>query len=118
MLKKARLLTRPTLAVISPARPESARQPLRPGTRLVPSKAAVSEEARHTFRYVEPLSDTRTPLADFFSILLETKTVDGIVESSNYPAALVIARARSGVNVLSDMLVAIFLDIGWDHSRD
>jgi predicted HNH restriction endonuclease len=35
------------------------------------SKAAVSEEARRTFRYVEPLSDTRTPLADFFSILLE-----------------------------------------------
>ena len=35
------------------------------------SKAAVSEEARRTLRYVEPLSDARTPLADFFSILLE-----------------------------------------------
>jgi hypothetical protein len=35
------------------------------------SKAAVSEEARRMLRYVEPLSDTRTPLADFFSILLE-----------------------------------------------
>jgi hypothetical protein len=57
MLKKARLLTRPTLAR---------------WTRLVPSKAAVSEEARRTLRYVEPLSDTRTPLAGFFSILLET----------------------------------------------
>jgi hypothetical protein len=34
------------------------------------SKAAVSEEARRTLRYVEPLSDARTPLADFFSILL------------------------------------------------
>ena len=34
------------------------------------SKAAVSEEARRTLRYVEPLSDVRTPLADFFSILL------------------------------------------------
>ena len=31
----------------------------------------MSEEARRTLRYVEPLSDTRTPLADFFSILLE-----------------------------------------------
>jgi DNA-binding phage protein len=31
----------------------------------------VSEEARRTLRYVEPLSDARTPLADFFSILLE-----------------------------------------------
>jgi hypothetical protein len=34
------------------------------------SKAAVSEEARRTIRYVEPLSDARTKLADFFSILL------------------------------------------------
>ncbi len=34
------------------------------------SKAAVSEEARRTLRYVEPLSDARTPLAGFFSILL------------------------------------------------
>ena len=31
----------------------------------------MSEEARRTLRYVEPLSDTRTPLADFFSILLD-----------------------------------------------
>jgi hypothetical protein len=37
------------------------------------SKAAASEEARRTLRYVEPLSDARTPLADFFSILLEKK---------------------------------------------
>ena len=34
------------------------------------SKAAASETARRTLRYVEPLSDARTPLADFFSILL------------------------------------------------
>ncbi|MEO8341148.1 MAG: hypothetical protein ABI604_15795 [Nitrospirota bacterium] len=32
--------------------------------------AAASEEARRTLRYVESLSDARTPLADFFSILL------------------------------------------------
>ena len=37
------------------------------------SKAAASEEARRTLRYVEPLSDARTPLADFFSILLIQK---------------------------------------------
>ena len=30
----------------------------------------MSEEARRTPRYVEPLSDARTPLADFSSILL------------------------------------------------
>ena len=34
------------------------------------SKAAASEVARRTLRYVEPLSDVRTKLADFFSILL------------------------------------------------
>jgi hypothetical protein len=34
------------------------------------SKAASSEEARRTLRYSEVLSDARTPLADFFSILL------------------------------------------------
>jgi len=28
-----------------------------------------SEEVRRTRRYVEPRSDARTPLADFFSIL-------------------------------------------------
>ncbi len=30
----------------------------------------MSEEARRTLRYVESLSDARTPLVDFFSILL------------------------------------------------
>jgi hypothetical protein len=34
-------------------------------------KAAASEEARRTLRYVEPLSDVRTPLTDFFSVLLD-----------------------------------------------
>ena len=34
------------------------------------SKAAASEEARRTLRYVEPLSEVRTKLADFFSVLL------------------------------------------------
>jgi hypothetical protein len=33
------------------------------------SKAAASEEARRTLRYVEPLREARTMLADFFSIL-------------------------------------------------
>ena len=34
------------------------------------SKAAASEEARRTLRYVEPLSDARTKVAGFFSVLL------------------------------------------------
>jgi hypothetical protein len=70
MLKKARLLTRPTLANISPALPESAMTASSPWDALVPSKAAASEEARRTLRYVNLLNDARTPLADFFSILL------------------------------------------------
>ena len=37
------------------------------------SKAAASEEARRTLRYVEPLSDARTKLAGFFSILLKQR---------------------------------------------
>jgi hypothetical protein len=37
------------------------------------SKAAASEEARRTLRYVESLSDARTMLADFFSILLKSE---------------------------------------------
>ena len=43
------------------------------------SKAAASEEARRTLRYVEPLSAARTPLADFFSILLNKTVNDGAV---------------------------------------
>ena len=39
------------------------------GLRML-KKAAAIEEARRTLRYVEPLSDARTPLADFFSILI------------------------------------------------
>ncbi len=35
-------------------------------------KASAREEARSTLRYVELLSDARTPLADFFSILRTT----------------------------------------------
>ena len=43
------------------------------------SKAAASEEARRTLRYVEPLSDARTMLAGFFSILRERSGVTGLM---------------------------------------
>src|ERR1043166_6042345 len=46
-------------------------QPRRAKTRRSAGKVAASEEARRTLRYVEPLSAARTPLEDFFSILLE-----------------------------------------------
>ena len=61
MLKKSRLLTRPLR---------------RAKTRLSAGKAAASEEARRTLRYVEPLREVRTPLADFFSILLDLLHVE------------------------------------------
>ena len=38
------------------------------------SEAAASEEARRTLRYVEPLSEARTKLADIFSIRRDTTT--------------------------------------------
>ena len=37
------------------------------------SKVAASEEARRTIRYVESLSDARTMLAGFFSILIRSE---------------------------------------------
>jgi len=43
------------------------RQPLRPGTRLIPCKAATP---RLTLGFTVPGSEARTPLADFFSNLL------------------------------------------------
>src|ERR1044071_8853638 len=41
------------------------------------SKAAASEEARRTLRYVEPLSEARMPLTGFFSILLSAALSEG-----------------------------------------
>ena len=59
MLKKARLLTRQTLA-----RRDAP----------CPSKAATSEEGEsYCVPYVEPLSEVRTLLADCFSILLSDR---------------------------------------------
>ena len=40
------------------------------------SKAATSEDARRALRHVELLSEARTKLADFFSILLGGRAVD------------------------------------------
>ena len=45
-------------------------EPLAGCSKRSSSKAAASEDARRTLRYVELLSEARTPLADFFSILL------------------------------------------------
>ena len=75
MLKKARLLTRPTLAATSPARPESAKTASSPMDAPCPkqgrSSAADPRFTFHVSRFTVPGSDVRTMLADFFSILLE-----------------------------------------------
>ena len=67
----ARLLTLPTLAAISPARPESAKTDSSPRDAPFP-KQGRSERRPETYPlgYVEDLNDARTLLADFFSILL------------------------------------------------
>ena len=53
------------------------------------SKAAASEEAMRTLRYVEPLSEARTKLEDFFSILLSPP---GLLASKADPGVLVVRR--------------------------
>src|SRR5262245_42560602 len=53
------------MAVFSPTQPRRAK------TSSSAGKGAANEEARRTFRYIEPLSAARTLLEDFFSILLE-----------------------------------------------
>jgi hypothetical protein len=72
--QKGGLLTRPTLAVISPARPESAKTASSPWDAPYPMQGRNSSIApRFTFhasRFTVPVSEARTPLADFFSILL------------------------------------------------
>jgi hypothetical protein len=74
MLKKARLLTRPTLAVISPSRPESAKTDSLPWDATYPMQgrnfAADPRFTFHASRFTVPCSAARTKLADLFSILL------------------------------------------------
>ena len=70
MFKNARLLTRPTLAATSPARPESAK------TASSPRDAPCPRQGRSSVadpRFTVPESEVRTPLADFFSILLDQR---------------------------------------------
>ena len=72
LLKQLPVLTRPTRRLLHPPALSLPRQPLCPGTRLIPSKAAASEGPQaYPLGYVEGLNDARTMLAGFFSILLE-----------------------------------------------
>lgn len=45
------------------------------------SKAAASDEAKYFVPYVEPLSDARTTLADFFNTRLKQKTAQETCEN-------------------------------------
>jgi len=71
--QKASLLARPILAVTSPARPESAKTTSSPRDASCPQQGHSSEaDPRFTFhdsRFTVLLSEARTPLADFFSLL-------------------------------------------------
>ncbi len=70
MLKKARLLTRPTLAVISPARPESAKTDSSPWDAPYPMQGRSEQRGEsYSVSYVEPQSEAKTKLADCFNIL-------------------------------------------------
>ena len=77
MLKKARLLIRPTPAATSPARPESAKTASSPRDAPYPMQDSNSSaDTRFTFhasRFTVPGNDARTLLAGFFSILLEQR---------------------------------------------
>jgi hypothetical protein len=59
-------------------------------------KAAASEEARRTLRYVELLSDARTKLADFFSILL-VKESSCMEDSKTRSVPLPLPQARAAL---------------------
>jgi hypothetical protein len=72
MLKKSVLLTRPPWRLLHPPALSLPRQPLRSGTRLVPSNAA-TPRLTLVSRFTVPGSEARTPLDDFFIILLEER---------------------------------------------
>ena len=55
----------------------------------------MSEEARRTLRYGEPLSEARTPLADFFSILLGHRSPTFFATVSRGKATLSIGERRN-----------------------
>ena len=78
------------------------------------SKAAASEEARRTLQYVEPLSDARTMLAVFFSILPGGTTSAGtpplLPTSQNDPSGL--GRAEAFWNSFScDPSIAVLQSV-------
>jgi hypothetical protein len=82
LFTKARLLTRPTLAVISPTRPASAKTDSSPWDAPCPKQGRSSEDdPRFTFhasRLTVLGNDARTKLADFFNSLLEQLAGDGV----------------------------------------
>jgi hypothetical protein len=87
MLKKASAFTRP------PRYAETSRST---------GKAVASEEARRTLRYVELLSDVRTPLADFFSILLRRQQLfDLFREMADLALSLDYLALKLGLSIMA-----------------
>ena len=77
------------------------------------SKAAASKEARRTLRYVEPLSDARTLLADFFSILLGDAALapTGVYERSQKPKRRVGQRGCEELVFLISLCRQLFISL-------
>ena len=81
---------------ISMVRPCAPRENTPAGcSKRLSSKAAASEDPEaYPLGYVEALNDARTPLADFFSILLVTRIGDGYAHHDLLTVQSVIERHR------------------------
>jgi len=99
----ARLLTRPTLAAISPSRLSLPRQTLRPRTRLIPGKAAAPRLTLiHASRFTVPGSDARTKLAGFFSSVLKIPTAFDRLQQRHFVGILDIHPDRNAIGDTRD----------------
>ena len=106
MLKKSRLLIRPTLAATSPARPEPAKTASLPKDAPYPMQGRNSEaDPRFTFhasRFTVPGSDARTKLAGFFSIVLKIPTAFDRLQQRHFVGILDIHPDRNAIGDTRD----------------
>jgi hypothetical protein len=90
MFKRARLLTRPTLAGISPSRPESAKTDSSPWDAPYPKQGRSSEaDPRFTFhasRFTVLGSDVRTQLEALFNIRYPSRSCTARGSQENMPS--------------------------------
>jgi uncharacterized protein YcbX len=75
-----------------------------------PARPQRAKRRGGTLRYVEPLSDARTPLADFFSILLVVGGVEGLAERSWPGQCLHIGEVIIGIQDLRERCIMTTFD--------